>query len=110
MQYICLFLDIRQGLSSMKIALKCARKRWLSTKSRGPLSIYAAHFADQIRFCTQYCARSKLAAEHMSVAGTIHSFYRFRSTFAFVIGSTISSSKIVSSTQNRVYSIYVYNM
>ena len=34
--------------------------------------------------------------------GTIHTFYRFRSTFAFVIGSTISSSKIISSTQNRV--------
>ena len=42
--------------------------------------------------------------------GTIHTFYRFRSTFAFVIGSTISSSKIISSTQNRVYSIYIYNM
>ena len=42
--------------------------------------------------------------------GTIHMFYRFRSTFAFVIGSTISSSKIISYTQNRVYSIYIYNM
>ena len=42
--------------------------------------------------------------------GTIHTFYRFRSTLTFVIGSTISSSKIISSTQNRVYSIYIYNM
>ena len=42
--------------------------------------------------------------------GTIHTFYRFRSTFAFVIESTISSSKIISSTQNRVYSICIYNM
>ena len=42
--------------------------------------------------------------------GTIHSFYRFRSTFAFVIGSTIASSKIVSSTQNGVYSMFIYTM
>ena len=42
--------------------------------------------------------------------GTIHSFYILRSTIAFVIGSTITSSKIISSTQNRVYSIYIYNI
>ena len=43
-------------------------------------------------------------------AGTIHSFYRLRSTIAFVIGSTITSSKIISSILNRVYSIYIYNI
>ena len=42
--------------------------------------------------------------------GTIHSFYRFRSTFAFVIGSTIASSKIVSSTLKWVNIINIYNM
>ena len=47
---------------------------------------------------------------HCMLRGTIHTFYRLRSTFAFGIGSTISSSKIISSTQNRVYSIYIYNM
>ena len=43
-------------------------------------------------------------------SGTIHSFYRLRSTIAFVIGSTITSSKIVWSTQKKVYSIYIYTI
>ena len=53
--------------------------------------------------------RCPLQAE-LNKMGTIHTFYRLRSTIAFVIGSTITSSKIISSTQNRVYSIYIYNI
>ena len=37
-------------------------------------------------------------------------FYRLRSTIALVIGSTITSSKMICSTQKGVYSIYIYTI
>ena len=67
-------------------------------------------FYKRPKIVVPYIYQNGLSLRFLKHTGTIHTFYRFRSTFAFVIGSTISSSKIISSTQNRVYSIYIYNM
>ena len=68
------------------------------------------HNATILRSLPNFVDPSSFLRDLCPPPGTIHTFYRFRSTFAFVIRSTISSSKIISSTQNRVYSICIYNM